>query len=86
MEEVSDSVAAGQKIMLPGLGSAVGARTGVGVPVVLVLANLLTHELLVDDFLEFDHFGGFCVKERWMESCGSSSERICGVGVMGGVI
>lgn len=32
-------------------------RTRVGVPVVLVVrADLLAHELLVDDFLELDHF------------------------------
>ena len=34
------------------------SRTGVGVPVVFVMrANLLAHELLVDDLLEFDHCG-----------------------------
>ena len=33
-------------------------RTRIGVPLVFVVrANLLAHELLVDDLLEFDHCG-----------------------------
>lgn len=33
-------------------------RTRIGVPFIFVMrANLLAHELLVDDLLEFDHCG-----------------------------